>query len=152
MKPIRRVSVVIPCRNEARSVVELLQDLRQQDQGLDEVVVVDNASTDGTAEAVESFGRAHPDYPLRLIRCERIGQPAALNAGIRASVGEVIVRMDAHARPAPSYVRLGMETLRDPHVGVAGGVWEIVPGQPTLVAEAIARAVSHPMGAGDAAY
>ncbi len=147
-----RVAVVIPCRNEAQSVLELLAELPRQDHPLAEVIVVDNASTDGTSEAVQEFSRSHPDYPLRLIRCKRIGQPAALNAGIRAAEADVIVRMDAHARPAPSYVRLGVETLRDLTVGVAGGVWEIVPGRPTLVAEAIARAVSHPMGAGDAAY
>lgn len=148
----RRVSVVVPCRNEAASVLELLDDLRRQDYPIHEVVVVDNASSDGTSEAVTAFGRANPAYPLKAIRCERIGQPAALNAGIRQATGDVIVRMDAHSRPAPSYVRLGVEALEPPGTGVAGGVWEIVPGRRTVVAEAIARAVSHPMGAGDASY
>lgn len=147
-----RVSVVIPVRNEAESVVGLLLDLPRQDHPLDEVIVVDNASTDGTGEALETFRRQTPSFPLKVIRCERVGQPAALNAGIREARGDVIVRMDAHARPDPSYVRLGVETLADPAVGVAGGVWEIVPGAQTTVAQAIARAVSHPMGAGDAAY
>jgi glycosyltransferase involved in cell wall biosynthesis len=147
-----KVSVVIPCRNEAASVVGLLEDLRRQEHPLHEVIVVDNASTDGTWEALEAFARDHPTYPLKLVRCERVGQPAALNAGIREATGEVIVRMDAHSRPASSYVRLGVELLRSSRTGVAGGAWDTVPGGRTVVAEAIARAVSHPMGAGDAAY
>lgn len=152
MTPDHRVTIVIPCRNEAESVVELLDDLRRQDSAVHEVIVVDNASTDGTWAALDTYGRMHPEYPLIALECVRIGQPAALNVGIQRASGDVIVRMDAHSRPDPAYVRLGVEQLRRERTGVAGGVWEIVPGAPTVVAEAIARAVSHPMGAGDAAY
>jgi succinoglycan biosynthesis protein ExoA len=147
-----RVSVVVPCRNESASVVALLDDLLRQDYPLAEVIVVDNDSSDDTWDALQRYGAAHPAYPLKRIRCSRIGQPAALNAGIREATGEVIVRMDAHSRPHEEYVRLGVELLQQSNVGVAGGVWEIVPGAPTMVGQAIARAVSHPMGAGDAAY
>jgi len=146
------VSVVVPCRNESASVIELLGDLLRQDYTLTEVIVVDNDSSDDTWEALQRYGAANPGYPLKAMRCSRIGQPAALNAGIRQAVGDVIVRMDAHSRPHEEYVRLGVELLKQAGVGVAGGVWEIVPGASTIVAQAIARAVSHPMGAGDAAY
>ena len=146
------VSVIVPCRNERASVLELLDDLTRQDYPLAEVIVVDNVSSDGTLEALERYRREHPAYPLQVLRCERIGQPAALNTGIRMATGEVIVRMDAHSRPDASYVGLGVHTVCDAGAGVAGGVWEIVPGRPTIVAQAIARGVSHPMGAGDAAY
>jgi succinoglycan biosynthesis protein ExoA len=147
-----RVSVIVPCRNERASVIELLDDLTRQDYPLAEVIIVDNASTDGTWDALQAYRSTHPAYPLRIVKCERIGQPAALNTGIRAATGEVIVRMDAHSRPDASYVNLGVHTVCDSGAGVAGGVWEIVPGRPTIVAQAIARGVSHPMGAGDAAY
>lgn len=152
--PAIPVSVVVPCRNEAASTAGVLDGLRRQDYALHEVIVVDNASTDGTTEVVERYWREHDGWPLRTVRCDRVGQPAAMNAGIRAATGDVIVRMDAHARPDPAYVRLCVDNIADEGVraGVVGGAWRILPGSQTTVALAIARAVAHPMGAGDAAY
>lgn len=148
------VSVVVPCRNEAATIVSLLDNLVRQDYPLREIVVVDNASADGTGAAVEACRGAYPAAPIVLVRNERIGPSAAMNAGIRAATGDLIVRMDAHASPDPSYVRLCVDAILagGDRVGVVGGVWRIEPGASTTVARAIARAVAHPMGAGDAAY
>jgi succinoglycan biosynthesis protein ExoA len=147
-----RISVVIPCRNESGPVRQLLDELRGQDTPIHEVIVVDNASTDDVAEALDAYRRQHPDLPLHVISCPKVGIPAALNAGIRAATGDVIVRFDAHSCPTGRYVREAVATLRETGAGVVGGVWEIAPGRKTVVAQAIARAVAHPMGAGDAAY
>jgi hypothetical protein len=64
----------------------------------------------------------------------------------------VIVRLDAHSRPTPTYVRQCVEALQQTGAGVVGGVWIVEAGNPSATAESIARAVAHPLGAGDAAY
>ena len=75
-----------------------------------------------------------------------------MNRGIDAAHGEIIVRLDGHSRPPPDYVGRALDALRETGAAVVGGMWEIAPGGPTLIAEAIARAVAHPIGAGNAAY
>ena len=147
-----RVAVVIPCRNEAPYVAGMLTALRAQDASIDDVIVVDGGSVDGTMDLVREYGASHPDFPLRVIAADGANIPAAVNAGITASRSDVIVRMDSHSRPAPDYVRRVLQALDETDAAVVGGVWQISPGAPGPVAAAIARAVAHPMGAGDAAY
>lgn len=146
------VSVVIPCRNEGEAVVSLLDALCREAPPVHEIVVVDNASSDDTAARVRAWTAAHPGAPLRFVTCVRIGQPAALNAGIRIATGDIIVRVDAHSRPDETYVPLAVATLQETEAGIVGGVWRIEPGSQTATARAIAVAASHPLGAGDAAY
>src|SRR4029078_9160289 len=65
---------------------------------------------------------------------------------------DVLVRLDGHSSPPPDYIARAVTHLADPNVGVVGGIWRIVARDHTPMGEAIARAVSHPLGAGDAAY
>jgi glycosyltransferase involved in cell wall biosynthesis len=144
------VGVVIPCRNEAHWIGEVLDALAAQDRLPDEVVVVDDGSTDGTREVVEQWASSR--LAVRVIAGPARGVAAALNAGIAELNTEVIVRLDGHCHPAPDYVRRAAELATAPGVGVAGGAWTIVPSAPTLEAQAIAIAVGHAMGSGGAAY
>src|SRR6185295_9202882 len=91
-----QVSVVIPCRNEAPYVAGMLDALRAQDCAIDEVVIVDGGSADGTMDLVREYGARHPDFPLRVVTAYGANIPAAVNAGINASRSDVIVRMDSH--------------------------------------------------------
>jgi succinoglycan biosynthesis protein ExoA len=147
-----KVSVVIPCRDEAPYVGGMLDALRAQDARLDEVIIVDGGSVDGTMEAIRQYGARHPDFPLRVVTAYGANIPAALNAGISASRSDVVVRMDSHSRPEADYIRRALQALDETDAAVVGGVWRISPGGPGPVAAAIAKAVAHPMGAGDAAY
>lgn len=146
------VSVVIPCRDEGEFIEDLLDAVRAQDFPPTETIVVDNGSIDRSAAIVEAYAGRHPQMALRLLQCARPGAAAAMNTGIRAATGEVIVRIDGHSRPKPDYISRAVAHLRDPKAGVIGGVWEIVPGAPTLRARAIALAVASRLGSGGAAY
>ena len=146
------VSVVIPCRNEAEFIAELLDAVRAQELPPVETIVVDNGSIDGSVAIVEAYAARHPGMPIRVLQCARPGAAAAMNTGIRAATGEVIVRIDGHSRPRPDYIRRAVAHLDEPKAGVVGGVWEIVPGAPTLRARAIALAVRSRLGSGGAAY
>jgi succinoglycan biosynthesis protein ExoA len=144
--------VVIPCRDEASYVVGMLDALRAQDAVVDDVVIVDGGSVDGTMDVVRQYGARHPDFPLRVVTAYGANIPAALNVGISASRSDVIVRMDSHSRPDTAYIRRALQALDETDAAVVGGVWQISPGGPGRMAAAIAKAVAHPMGAGDAAY
>ena len=147
-----KVSVVIPCRDVALYVVGVLDAIRAQDAAVDEVIIVDGGCVDATMDVVRRFGASHPDFPLRVVAAHNANIPAALNAGISASQADVIIRMDSHCRPEADYIRRCLQALDETNAAVVGGVWQISPGGPGRVAAAIARAVAHPMGAGDAAY
>src|SRR5947208_1384750 len=91
VSPPARASVVIPCRNEAVHLRNLLDALLGQDTELHEVIVVDNGSTDGSRAIVGEYQQRHPAWPLRLLTCDMSGAAAAMNVGIRESTGDVIV-------------------------------------------------------------
>ena len=149
------VSVVIPCYNEERYIYKVLENLVGQYQpGRSEIVVVDGRSTDGTRQRVADFKRAYPHLPVRLVDNPARNIPAGVNLGIADARGEVIVRMDAHSIPSANYIRRCVEQLeggRD-NVAVVGMPWRIRPGAETREARAIALAVAHPFGIGDAKY
>ena len=147
-----RVSVVVPCRNEALRIAALLDAIRSQETPVLEIVVVDTGSTDGTVDIVGRYQQRHSDPPLRCLSHPGAGIAEAVNSGIGAAHGTIIVRLDGHSRPTPDYAGRALDALRETDAAVVGGVWDIAPGGSTRVAEAIALAVAHPLGAGNAAY
>jgi succinoglycan biosynthesis protein ExoA len=149
------VSIVIPCFNEERFIFKVLENLSGQYQtGRSEIVVVDGRSTDATRERVAEFKRAYPNLPVRLVDNPARNIPAGVNLGIEAARGDVIVRMDAHSIPSANYVRRCVEQLEGAQAGVAvvGMPIRVQTGAETRVARAIALAVAHPFGIGDAKY
>jgi glycosyltransferase involved in cell wall biosynthesis len=142
------VSVVLPTLNERAHIRDCLDSLLAQDyDGIVEILVVDGCSTDGTREVVVAEGGL-----VTLVDNPERSAAAAMNVGIRAASGDIIVRLDGHSRPHADYVRRCIERLQDANAGVVGGVWHIVPGAPTLRARAIALATGSRLGSGGAAY
>ncbi len=89
------ISVIIPTYNGTAFIRETLHSVFQQTRQPDEIIVVDDASTDGTPELVESIGRTAP-IELHLVRCPKnhAGPPAPLNIGIARARGELIATLD----------------------------------------------------------
>lgn len=85
-----RVSVVVPAHDAEETVTRALRSALEQSRPPDEVVVVDDGSTDATAEAAASLGAA-----VRVVRQRQSGPSAARNAGVEASRGEWIAFLDA---------------------------------------------------------
>jgi succinoglycan biosynthesis protein ExoA len=154
MDPHPSVTVIVPCRNEERTISLVLDALDRQTypRGRMDIIVADGRSTDGTRRRVDEFAESHPDRPVRWIDNPGLTAPAALNAGLRESKGEVIVRMDAHAVPARDYVEQCVRALSGSGCEAAGGQWEIRPGAPGAVGRAIAAAVGSPFGSGGVRY
>ena len=82
------VSVVIPAYNAKRFLPEAIESVLAQDHEPVEVIVVDDGSTDGTAEVAGA-------YPVHVIRQANGGQAAARNAGVAASRGDLVAFLDA---------------------------------------------------------
>src|SRR5205807_2595104 len=78
--------------------------------------------------------------------------PCALNIGIQAARGEVILRMDAHVIYLPSYLPILVHALLERGADNVGGVLETLPGADTAVARAIALGLAHRLGVGNSYF
>jgi len=148
------ISLIVPCYNEASTIGGLLEAVIRQTFRHDgmEVVIADGMSDDGTREAIERFAAEHPEISIRIVDNPKRIIPAALNRGIAASTGDVVIRLDAHSVPRPDYVERCLEALERTGAANVGGIWEIQPSGKSGMARAIAAAAAHPLGAGDARY
>lgn len=112
-----RVSAIVAAHNAAAFIGQAVDSVLAQDHGDIELIVVDDASTDGTAEVLQ----AHADAGrLRLVRLPRNqGVAAARNAGLRAATGEVIAFLDADDLWLPHHVSRALGVLaRHPDIDV----------------------------------
>jgi glycosyltransferase involved in cell wall biosynthesis len=91
------ISVVIPALNDSAMLAICLSDLAAQSRKADEIVVVDNGSTDDTADVARRGG-------ARVVTELRRGIPAATAAGFDAARGQIIGRLDADSRPPTDWV------------------------------------------------
>jgi succinoglycan biosynthesis protein ExoA len=147
------VSVVIPCYNEERFIGKVLENLADQyAPARYEIIIVDGMSTDKTRSLVSEFMVRRPEIQVRLVDNPAKNIPTALNMGIENARHEIIVRMDAHSVPSENYVRRCVESLSGDSVSVVGMPWHICASAETIQARAIALAVAHPFGIGDAKY
>lgn len=146
------VSVIVPCRNEAKHIGSVLRSVLESDHPREklEVMFVDGMSVDGTREILE---RAARDYPfIRVLDNPRITTPVAMNIGIKSSRGDFIVRMDAHSHFPKDYIRRCVELLQTTGAGCAGGFSFTLPNGDDPWARAVAAATMHPLVVGNSLY
>ncbi len=147
------VSVIVPCYNEERFIGTALENLARQYQAKNyEIILVDGMSEDRTRHVIAEFQQLHPDLNVRILENRARTIPQSLNLGIEAASGEIIARIDAHAAPSPNYIRRCVEVLSQHEAEIVGMPCRVQPGSDTAVARAIAIAVSHRFGIGDAKY
>ncbi len=125
------VSVIVPARNEENAIGLCLESLLRQ-QGVPdwEIVVVDDFSSDGTAEAVRMRMAAAPAGRIRLVQLSESlpetsgSKKAAIHAGIAAARGTVILTTDADCVMGPRWMAILAAAAAEPGTGlVAGPVW-----------------------------
>ncbi|TRO46711.1 glycosyltransferase [Candidatus Bathyarchaeota archaeon] len=111
------IAILVPVRNMARTVRDLLDSLMKldYDEGKLEIVFVDGNSTDGTREIIG-------EYPVQLIDEEGKGLNAARNTGIKYSKGEILAYTDGDCIVPPNWVKGIARNFKDPGVSFVGGM------------------------------
>lgn len=105
MKPL--VSILIPAYNAERWIAESIRSALVQTWPYKEIIVIDDGSTDRTADIVKNFGSQ-----VKLISTDNHGQSAAVNSAYHASSGDYIQELDADDILAPDKIQRQLEALR----------------------------------------
>jgi glycosyltransferase involved in cell wall biosynthesis len=110
------ISVVIPVYNGAATLSAGLRALQEQTRPPDEIIVVDDGSTDGSTDIARGFG-------IRVISQPNAGSAAARNRGAQAARGDILLFTDADCAPAPDWVERMAAVFSDSAVAGARGVY-----------------------------
>jgi len=120
-----RVSAIITAYNSEAFIAEAISSVLKQSRPVDEIVVVDDGSTDGTAAAVAQFS----DRGVRYIYQDNQGQGAALNRGIREASGNLLAFLDADDTWLENKNQIQVEYLSNhPQVVMVSGlewIWDV---------------------------
>ncbi|KPJ55305.1 hypothetical protein AMJ47_00290 [Parcubacteria bacterium DG_72] len=146
------VSIIIPCFNEGNFIAKCLDSIIAQDYPKDkiEVLVIDGMSEDKTREVVKEYSLKHPF--IKLLENPKKITSSGLNIGIKASSGDIIVRMDAHARYREDYLSKCVEYIKKGEADNVGGITRTVPVFEDLVSKAVALCLNSVFGSGNSYF
>ena len=113
MNSALRISIILPAKNEARGLAEILPRLRKAYQAA-EIIVVNDGSTDDTIEVCASHHVKVITHPYSM------GNGAAIKSGARAAQGDTLVFMDADGQHQPEDIPHLIETLNESYDMVVG--------------------------------
>lgn len=114
----RSISAIVPVRNGERYIAEAVESILGQSVPPYEVIVVDDGSTDSTADIVAAMGG-----DVRLVRKPGGGAASARNRGVEASTGELLAFLDADDLWSPDRLELGLGALlADPSIDIVFGM------------------------------
>lgn len=149
-----RLTLVIPTFNRSRSLLRALESVARQD--LDprcwECVIVDNGSTDDTAERVAEFAAAHPTLQLRRVVEPKAGVAHARNRGLQEATTELICSIDDDERINEGFLSAYLHFFEThPEAVVAGGriIAEYEQERPRWMSRWTERPIANPMDYGE---
>jgi len=120
------VSVIVPARNEAGNIDEIIRRMPEMGQGT-EIVFVEGHSTDGTFEAIQEAIAAHPGRRCVLHRQHGIGKGDAVRKGFAVASGEILMILDADMTVPPEDLPRFYELLVSGLAEFANGVRLVYP-------------------------
>ena len=149
-----RLTLLIPTHNRSRELLRALESVARQelDPALWECVVVDNASTDDTAETFDRFAAAHPALHLRRVYEPAAGVSHARNRGLREATTELIASIDDDERINPGFLAAYLRFFDEhPAAEVAGGriIAEYPCGRPRWMSRWTEQPIANPIDLGE---
>lgn len=146
------LSVICPIYNEEKYIAQCIESLLLQDypQNDLEILFVDGMSTDKTRGIIASYTKKYPfikmlDNPKKIV-------PYAMNTGIKASKGEIIIRLDGHVEYPTNYFSALVKNLKELDADNVGALCETLPCGPSSKEQAIAEALSSSFGMGNSYF
>jgi dolichol-phosphate mannosyltransferase len=116
-----RLSIVIPSKDEAESLGDLLNEISTALAGDSfEVIVVDDGSTDSTPGVLQRLAEVHP-FLRCLVHAQSCGKSAAILTGVRAARAPLIATLDGDGQNDPRYLPALLALMAEPGVGLAAG-------------------------------
>lgn len=156
---IKKVSVVIPVRNEERHIKGCLLQLLNQTYSKDkmEVLIIDGMSRDGTRDIVTNVIDTNNHFNIKLFDNHKRRIEPALNIGIRNAIGDVIIRIDARTIVSLDYIEKCVDTLVATGADNVGGIQKPIVKKTgdrknELLQQSLGIAMSHPFGIGNAQF
>lgn len=131
-----KAAVIVAVFNEERHLPGLLDSLLSQTLAPDEVIIVDDGSTDSTAALLKTY--TAKDSRVRVFRQKNKGPAAARNLGWRASTADICVFTDGDCVPEPDWLEKIMPAFDTLSVGAAAGTYKTLNGRSLL-----ARFIGH---------
>jgi glycosyltransferase involved in cell wall biosynthesis len=120
-----KVSVIIPAYNEEAYIGKTLEAIYQQTYANFEVLVVNNASTDRTAEVVTAFICRHNlHFRFRLLHERRQGTQFARECGRSMASGAIIAQLDADCLPPAHWISKGVLLLQEKRAAAVAGPYD----------------------------
>lgn len=149
-----RLTLLIPTFNRSRELLRALRSVAEQtlDAALWECVVVDNNSTDDTAEAVARFVEEHPALQIRRVVETEPGVSHARNRGLQEATTELIASIDDDERINPDFLAAYLHFFdTHPEANIAGGkiIAEYPSGRPAWMSRWTERPIANPMDYGE---
>jgi O-antigen biosynthesis protein len=132
-----RMSVIVCVYNGEQTIRDCCEGLLELDYPDYEVIIVDDGSTDRTAELAS-------EYPFQLIRTQNHGLSSARNTGLEAATGQIVAYTDGDARPDPHWLMyLAAGFQKTAHVGIGG--WNLGPNGDGWIADCVTNAPGGPV-------
>lgn len=148
----KTISIICPTFNEEKYITSCINSMICQDFDKKdiELLFVDGRSSDRTRKIIEEYTNSYSwikiiDNPERTV-------PFAMNYGIKAAQGDVIVRIDAHAEFPSNYIRVLVNQLKVLSADNVGALCETLPANDSIEAKAIATAMSSRFGVGNSYF
>lgn len=121
MSKLPSVAIVIPAYNEEETIARCLETCIAQTSLADEIIVVDNNSTDDTAKIVKRIQKEHPEQVIRLLTEATQGIIPTRNHGFNQAKSDVLGRIDADSIISPTWVEALRNCFSNEDVAAATG-------------------------------
>ena len=120
------VSIIVPVYNAGKYLRNILQDLLVQTYKNNEIIVIDDGSTDDSLEIIKEFARL--DKRVKVVEIENSGAANARNIGLELAIGEYIRFVDADDRvPPESIEKMVSVYIENQNIDLVIGNYQAVP-------------------------